>query len=90
VEFLEFDKVASLSNIHVHITLLFHESKGVVDLGELLLVQSIRELYFEYDEEVSMLVGLLVVRHTKIFNGLNLIGLDNFTNLVLYSDFSSI
>ena len=48
------------------------------------------ELYLELDDQVTVLVGLLVERHTKVFNDMQLIGLNNFTNIVLNSNLSVI
>jgi hypothetical protein len=90
VVLFELKEVASLSNVHINITLLLHEGKSIVDFAKLLLVEGVRELDLEDNEQVTKLVALLVIGHTKAFDSLDVIGLNNFTLLVLDSDLSAV
>jgi len=53
-------------------------------------VHSIRELNFEMNDQVTMLVTSLMEGHTLILNSLDIVRFDNVAWSVLYSDFSSI
>jgi len=53
-------------------------------------VQSVRELNFEMNDQVTVLVTSLMKGHTLILNSLNVIRFDNMSWSVLYSYFSSI
>lgn len=88
---LELDHRASLGDLHVDVlALLGLRAEGLLDLRNLILLEGLREGDFEYDEEVAELVRGLVVGHTVVLYGLDLVGLDDFARLVLYSDLASI
>ena len=91
VVILERDHRASLGYLHVDILpLLALSLKGILDLGDLFLLKSLRECDFECNEQVAKFIGLLMVGHAMSLNSLDLIRLDYLTVLVLYSDLTAI
>merc|ERR1712038_1689742 len=76
-------------HLHVHI-IAGHVSESFLGTFELLRAQFNRELDLEQDKEISGLVRLFVEGKTLIFNGFDLIGLDNLSWGILDAKFRSI
>jgi len=81
---------ACLSNIHFHISLFLLEFQCLSDFPHLFRSQAFWELYGEFNKEVSKFVSLFVIWHAESFNGFNIIWFNDFTRIVLYSDFFAI
>ena len=79
-----------LCNLHIDIGLLLLRSESLTDLGNLSGLKLVREDELEHDEKVTELVRLLMVGHTVTLNSLNIVGLNDFTWLVLDADLLAI
>lgn len=76
---------ASLGDLHIYIALLALSSEGLSDFANLSRLEGVGEYDFEDYEQISELIGLLVVGHAVSLHCLDIVGLDNFTRTVLNS-----
>jgi hypothetical protein len=83
-------QLASLSHVHVSVLLSLLEGESLTNALHLVCVEGLGELDLEDDEEVAKSVGGLVERHTVVLDSLDVVGLDNFTRLVLNPNLSVI
>lgn len=76
--------------VHVSVGPLLGSGKRQLKVGKLIDGDAIGEGNLEHDEEVAELVGLLVEGQSFLGNGLQVVGLDDLTWLVLDAKLSAI